>query len=161
MYLCRHKGKWVCEAPWKLSMHLSACVHPHACILGVVQHVRTTGRTIKVSNYSQTNKLILFSQTNELADFDGVQRRLRNVWRAQTAAWKTDDTSLIWFISAQLDEIMLMAISSFNCFSSSKQSVPYSTGGGVGSYLIAFHSAGARCTSQSSQSLINFRQEPH
>lgn len=94
---CRPKGKvnLVCKVPWKFFVPMCVCVCPCACIWVWYKQVCTTGRIIKVSNYSQTNELcVLFSQTNEWADFDGAQRRLRNVWRVQTVAWETDDTSL-------------------------------------------------------------------
>lgn len=48
---------------------------------------------------------ILVSQTNEGADFDGAQRRLRNVWREQTVAWEAFDKSLKELISAALKNI--------------------------------------------------------
>lgn len=90
-------------------MPVCVCVLPCACIWVWYKHVCTTGRIIKGTNYRQTNELCtLFSQTNEWADFDGTQRRLRNVWRVQAVAWETDDTFLKWFISAQLNNITLM-----------------------------------------------------
>lgn len=91
------------EAPWKVKFcELSTVAIPRACAWIPLnaywvwyERVCATGRIIKVGNYRQTNELcVLFPQTNEWADFDGAQRRLRNVWRAQTAAWETDDTSL-------------------------------------------------------------------
>lgn len=48
---------------------------------------------------------VLVSQTNEGADFDGAQRRLRNVWREQTVAWEASDKSLKELISAPLNNI--------------------------------------------------------
>lgn len=142
---------------WQL-LHMCVCVHACACVWVWYKHVCTTGRIIKVSNYRQTNELsILFSQTNEWADFDGSQRRPRNVWRAQTVAWETDDTSLKWFISAQLNDIMLTAISSLSCLWLIEQSVLHAARGGA--YLGAFNSAGTRCTSHSSQTLFNLREK--
>lgn len=59
---------------------ICVCTHPRACVRVRHKNVRAAGGVIKVSNYRQTNeRCILFSQTNEWADFDGTQRRLKNV----------------------------------------------------------------------------------
>lgn len=88
---CRPTGKWIlcAEQPRKvwvtLCMHV--CVRNHACVWVWCTDVSATGGIIKGSNYRQTNELrALFSQTNKWADFNGTQRRQRNVWRAQAAS---------------------------------------------------------------------------
>lgn len=113
------KGKWNLWVKYQGNSCVRICVwvHPCACIWVWYKHVCTTGTIIKVSNYRQTSELcILFSQTNEWADFDGTQRRVGNVWRVQTVAWETNDTSLKWFISVQLNDIILKVNILFELF---------------------------------------------
>lgn len=101
----RPEGKWLlCAKYLGNSYMLMYC--PCACTWMWYQHMCTTAGIIKGSNYRQTNELcILFSQTNEWADFDGTQKRRRNVWKVQAIAWETDVTFLKW--SVDLNNMML------------------------------------------------------